>query len=177
MRIDVVRADITDLEVDAIVTAANPGLRGGGGVDGAVHRAAGARLLQACRDIGGCPTGTAVVTPAFDLEPRVRWVVHAVGPVFSGSPDDADLLTGAYRDALRCADEVGARSIAFPAISTGVYGYPADQAAAVSAAAVRGATTAVEQVLLCAFDAETALLWERALREPADQPKKTSDSA
>ena len=165
MRIDVVSGDLTALEVDAIVTAANAGLRGGGGVDGAVHRAAGPRLLAACREIGGCPTGTAVVTPAFDLEPRVRWVVHAVGPVWSGAPDDADLLTGAYRDALRCADEVGARSIAFPAISTGVYGYPKDEAAAVSVAALRGATTSVEQVLLCAFDGGTAQLWEQALQQ------------
>jgi O-acetyl-ADP-ribose deacetylase (regulator of RNase III) len=139
-----------------------------------VHRAAGPRLLAACREIGGCPTGTAVVTPAFDLEPRVRWVVHAVGPVWSGAPDDADLLTGAYRDALRCADEVGARSIAFPAISTGVYGYPKDEAAAVSVAALRGATTSVEQVLLCAFDAGTARLWEQACSRTAERPD-TSD--
>ena len=163
MRIEVVRGDITGLEVDALVTAANDGLRGGGGVDGAVHRAAGPRLLEACRAIGGCPTGTAVVTPAFDLEPRVRWVVHAVGPIWSGSPDDPDLLTSAYRDSLRCADEVGARSIAFPAISTGVYGYPADEAATVSVAALRRATTSVEHVLLCAFGELTATLWEQAL--------------
>jgi O-acetyl-ADP-ribose deacetylase len=163
VRIEVVTGDITRLEVHAVVTAANRGLRGGGGVDGAVHRAAGPRLLAACREIGGCPTGSAVVTPAFDLEPRVRWVVHAVGPVWSGSPRDADLLAGAYTASLRAADDVGARSIAFPSISTGVYGYPEDEAARVSVAALRGATPSVEHVVLCAFGRSMAGRWERAL--------------
>jgi O-acetyl-ADP-ribose deacetylase (regulator of RNase III) len=165
MQIDVVTGDITELEVDAIVTAANSGLRGGGGVDAAVHRAAGPRLLAACREIGGCPTGSAVATPAFDLEPRVRWVVHAVGPVYRGGPHDPELLAGAYTASLARADEVGARSIAFPSISTGVYGYPKKEAAQVSVAALRGATTSVERVVLCAFDDSTARLWERALAQ------------
>ena len=164
MQIDVVTGDITTLEVDAIVTAANSALRGGGGVDGAVHRAAGPRLLAACREIGGCPTGSAVVTPAFDLEPRVRWVVHAVGPVYRGGHKDPALLTGAYTASLARADDVGARSIAFPSISTGVYGYPKAEAAQVSVQALRGATTSVERVVLCAFDGDTAELWTQALR-------------
>ncbi|HWH30773.1 MAG TPA: O-acetyl-ADP-ribose deacetylase [Mycobacteriales bacterium] len=163
MRIEVVTADITTLEVDAVVTAANSGLLGGGGVDGAVHRAAGPRLLAACREIGGCPTGSAVVTPAFDLEPRVRWVIHAVGPVHRSRPEEADLLAGAYTASLARADEVGARSVAFPSISTGVYGYPDDEAAQVSVAALRSATTAVERVLLCAFSGRMARLWQAAL--------------
>jgi O-acetyl-ADP-ribose deacetylase len=164
MRFEVVVADITRIELDAVVTAANSGLRGGGGVDGAVHRAAGPRLLAACRELGGCPTGSAVVTPAFDLEPRVRWVVHAVGPVWSGTPEDADLLAGAYTASLRAADDVGARSIAFPSISTGVYGYPEDEAAQVSVTALRQATTSVEHVVLCAFSRGMATHWERALQ-------------
>jgi O-acetyl-ADP-ribose deacetylase len=163
MRFEVVVADITRLELDAVVTAANSGLRGGGGVDGAVHRAAGSRLLAACRELGGCPTGSAAVTPAFDLEPRVRWVVHAVGPVWSGAPEDADLLAGAYTASLRAADDVGARSIAFPSISTGVYGYPEDEAAQVSVAALRQATTSVEHVVLCAFGDRMARLWRSVL--------------
>lgn len=163
MRIEVVRGDITTLEVDAVVTAANSGLRGGGGVDGAVHLAAGPWLLAACREIGGCPTGSAVVTPAFDLEPRVRWVVHAVGPVWSGGPDDETLLAAAYTSSLARADEVGAGSIAFPAISTGVYGYPPADAARVSVAALRSAATSVERCLLVAFDEPTARLWEAEL--------------
>jgi O-acetyl-ADP-ribose deacetylase (regulator of RNase III) len=163
MQIEVVTGDITAVSVDAVVTAANSGLRGGGGVDGAVHRAAGPRLLAACREIGGCPTGAAVVTPAFDLEPRVRWIVHAVGPVWSGSDDDARLLASAYRESLARADEVAARSIAFPAISTGVYGYPREEAACVSVAALRSASTTVERCLLVAFDRATAVLWEAEL--------------
>lgn len=163
MDIEVVTADITTLEVDAVVTAANEGLRGGGGVDGAVHRAAGPRLLAACREIGRCPAGSAVVTPAFDLEPRVRWVIHAVGPVYRGSADDAELLAAAYTSSLERADEVGAASVAFPSISTGVYGYPKTDAAQISVAALRSATTHVERVVLCAFDDATAELWRQAL--------------
>lgn len=161
MRITVVRGDITHQQVDAIVTAANVPLMGGGGVDGAVHDAAGPELLRACRELAPCPTGSAVITPAFDLAP-VRWVIHAVGPVYAG-PADADLLASAYVESLARADEVGARSLAFPSISTGVYGYPAAEAAQVSVAALRGADTQVETVLLVAFTAHMAELWERAL--------------
>jgi len=161
VEIEVVRGDITKQHVDAVVTAANSGLRGGGGVDGAVHRAAGPELLAACRPLAPCPAGSAVVTAAYGLAP-VRWVVHAVGPVYGG-PRDAAVLASAYTSALARAEEVGARSVAFPAISTGVYGYPLEQAAQVSVAALRGARTAVQRVLLVAFDEATARAWERAL--------------
>lgn len=157
MQIEVVRADITIQEVDAVVTAANSALRGGGGVDGAVHRAAGPELVRASRALAPCPPGSAVVTAAYGLRP-VRWVVHAVGPIYRG-PQDAEVLASAYTAALACCDEVGARSVAFPAISTGVYGYPPADAARVSVAALRGASTEVERCLLVAFDERTAQLW------------------
>lgn len=138
MRITVVRGDITAQHVDAIVTAANVPLRGGGGVDGAVHDAAGPELLRACRELAPCPAGSAVITPAFDFEPA-RWVIHAVGPASSGPPMPGG--ASAYIESLARADEVGARSVAFPSISTGVYRYPAAEAAEVSVAALRGAVT------------------------------------
>jgi O-acetyl-ADP-ribose deacetylase (regulator of RNase III) len=160
-RLRVVRGDITRQSADAVVTAANEELRGGGGVDAAVHAAAGPALLEACRGLAPCPAGSAVVTPAFDL-PTARWVVHAVGPVYAG-PRDAALLASAYVESLRRADEVGARSIAFPSISTGVYGYPDDEAATVSVAAIRSAETAVDDVLLVAFGERMARSWAKAL--------------
>jgi O-acetyl-ADP-ribose deacetylase (regulator of RNase III) len=162
MRITLVRGDITRQDVEAVVTAANAGLRGGGGVDGAVHAAAGPQLLAACRPLAPCPAGSAVVTPAFGLAP-VRWVIHAVGPVYTG-PQDAEVLASAYRSALARAEEVGARSVAFPAISTGVYGYPLEDAARVSVAALRGVAGPVEEVRLVAFDEPTHRSWEDALR-------------
>lgn len=162
MEITVVRGDITRQDVEAVVTAANAELVGGGGVDAAVHRAAGPELLEACRPLAPCPVGCAVVTPAFGLAP-VRWVVHAVGPVHGG-PHDADLLASAYTASLARADEVGARSVAFPAISTGVYRYPVDEAADVSVAALTAARTGVDRVLLVAFGDAVAAAWERALR-------------
>ena len=167
MRIEAVVGDITVLAreqgVEAVVTAANEALRGGGGVDGAVHRAAGPELVRASRALAPCPAGGAVVTPAFDLDPPVRWVVHAVGPVFSGSSEDPVLLAGAYTASLARADEVGARSIAFPAISTGVYGYPKAEAARIAVAALRAATTSVERCLLVAFDRATKALYDAEL--------------
>lgn len=163
MEITLVRGDITLQQVDAIVTAANTGLLGGGGADGAVHAAAGPRLLEACRALAPCPPGSAVVTPAFDLAP-VRWVIHAVGPVYSG-PQDAPTLASAYLSSLGRADEVGARSVAFPSISTGVYGYPADEAARISVEALSTARTAVEQVLLVAFSRGMEARWGAALLE------------
>jgi len=147
--------------VDAIVTAANKQLRGGGGVDGAVHMAAGPQLLEACSPLAPCPPGQAVVTPAFRLEP-VRWVIHAVGPVYFG-PQDASTLASAYASALERADEVGARSVAFPSISTGVYGYPREDAARISVEALRRADVKVERVLLVAFDQHMADLWKSQL--------------
>jgi O-acetyl-ADP-ribose deacetylase (regulator of RNase III) len=163
VEITLVRADITEQVVDAVVTAANEGLRGGGGVDGAVHAAAGPELLQACRPLAPCPTGSAVVTPAFGLAP-VRWVIHAVGPIWSGSPQDPELLASAYTSSLARADEVGARSVAFPSISTGVYRYPADEAAVVSVRALREARTQVESVLLVAFSRGMEARWAEALQ-------------
>lgn len=161
MDITVVRGDITRQDVDAVVTAANRGLRGGGGGDAAVHAAAGPALLRACRPLAPCPTGSAVVTPAFELAP-VRWVIHAVGPRGS-QPRAAELLASAYISALARADEVDARSVAFPSISTGVYGYPKDHAAEVSVRALRAVATDVEHVLLVAFDDATAARWRHAL--------------
>jgi O-acetyl-ADP-ribose deacetylase (regulator of RNase III) len=161
MEITVVRGDITQQLVDAVVTAANSELRGGGGVDGAVHAAAGPHLLEACRALAPCPPGSAVVTPAFDLAP-VRWVIHAVGPVYRG-PQDAPTLASAYTSSLARADEVGARSVAFPSISTGVYGYPADEASVISVQALRSAVTDVERVLLVAFSRGMEARWGEAL--------------
>jgi len=159
--IRVVRGDITTIEVDAVVTAGNSRLVGGSGVNGAVHAAAGPRLLEASRALAPCPAGSAVITPSFDLL-TARWVVHAVGPRYAG-PQDAVALASAYTSSLARADEVGARSVAFPSISTGVYGYPEDEAARVSVRALRQATTRVETVLLVAFGGRMARLWEAEL--------------
>ena len=135
-RIEVIHADITTLPVDAIVNAANSSLLGGGGVDGAIHRAAGARLLEATRKIGGCPTGQARLTPGFALP--AKWVIHTVGPVWQGGHAGEDeLLASCYRESLNLASSVGARSVAFPAISTGAYGFPVERAARIATAEIR----------------------------------------
>ena len=161
MIINVVRGDITRQHVEAIVTAGNSALRGGTGVNGAIHAAAGPRLRQASRALAPCPTGSAVVTDAFRLAP-VRWVIHAVGPRY-GVPKDAELLKSAYRSALACADEVGAKSVAFPSISTGVYGYPGALAAQLSAEAITAAVTDVESIHLVAYNDDMAEMWDRCL--------------
>ncbi|AWT36816.1 macro domain-containing protein [Deinococcus arenae] len=134
MPLELVQGDIAAQQVCAVVTAANRELAGGGGVDGVIHRAAGPELLRAIRQIGGTPTGTAVITPAFGLSARgVQHVIHAVGPIWrGGTQGEADLLSGAYRRSLQLAVQAGCRSVAFPAISTGVYGYPLEQAAEVT---------------------------------------------
>jgi O-acetyl-ADP-ribose deacetylase (regulator of RNase III) len=149
------QGDITAERVDAVVNAANRGLRGGGGVDGAIHRAAGAERLQAaCRAIGECPPGHAVVTEGFDLP--ARFIIHTVGPVWrDGTAGEPDTLAACYRNALRVADEVGARTVAFPAISTGVYGYPLGLAAEVAVTTARAADTDVTVVRFIAFDGAT----------------------
>jgi O-acetyl-ADP-ribose deacetylase (regulator of RNase III) len=154
-RLEAVCGDITAELVDAVVNAANAGLRGGGGVDGAIHRAAGAAKLQeACRAIGGCAPGDAVVTEGFDLP--ARFIIHTVGPVWRGGlGGEAETLASCYGSALAVADEVGARSVAFPAISTGAYGYPGEEAAAIAVAAVGAAVTDVSLVRFVAFDATT----------------------
>jgi O-acetyl-ADP-ribose deacetylase (regulator of RNase III) len=163
MRLEVICGDITAETVDAIVNAANTSLLGGGGVDGAIHRAAGPELLEACRPLGGCATGDAKATPGFGLPSR--WVIHTVGPVWrGGSAGEADLLASCYRRSLVVADELGARSLAFPAISTGVYGYPPDEAATIAVNTIRSKSTAVELVRLVAFDDRTRQLYEDLLQ-------------
>ncbi|MGO9853743.1 MAG: O-acetyl-ADP-ribose deacetylase [Acidimicrobiales bacterium] len=154
-RLEAAQGDITAERVDAVVNAANRFLRGGGGVDGAIHRAAGAdRLQAACRSIGECPPGQAVVTEGFDLP--ARFIIHTVGPVWrGGTAGEADILASCYRNALAVADAVGAASVAFPAISTGIFGYPHGLAAEVAVTTVRAADTGVILVRFVAFDRAT----------------------
>lgn len=164
MRIEAVQGDITREAVDAIVNAANSSLLGGGGVDGAIHRAAGPELLAACRPLGGCPTGDARATPGFRL--RARWVIHAVGPIWQGGRrGEPELLASCYRRSLEVADELGARSVAFPAIATGVYGYPRELAAGTAIATLRSTPTQVELARLVAFDSGTLTLYEQLLND------------
>ena len=162
MRIEAVQGDITEQQVDAIVNAANQSLLGGGGVDGAIHRAAGPELLAECRTLGGCPTGDAKATAGYRLP--ARWVIHAVGPRWrGGGHGEEELLASCYRRSLEVADELGARSIAFPGISTGIYGYPKEEAATVAVATIRSTPTSVELVRLVAFDEPTLRLLEERL--------------
>jgi O-acetyl-ADP-ribose deacetylase len=175
MRIEVLHADITTLRVDAIVNAANSALAGGGGVDGAIHRAAGPRLHEACKAIPmvapfvRCPVGEARITPGFALP--ARYIIHTVGPVWQGGRDgEPELLASCYAASLRLAAEQGIASIAFPAISCGVYGYPPDRAADIAVDTVRAyASThalAPMHMLFCAFDAAMAERYRRALNRP-----------
>jgi O-acetyl-ADP-ribose deacetylase (regulator of RNase III) len=168
VRIEAVLDDITQLEVDAVVNAANEHLAGGGGVDGAIHRAAGQRELQAaCRELGGCRTGDAKATPGFGL--KARWIIHAVGPRYrGGGSGEADLLASAYRRSLEVADGLGARSIAFPALSTGIYGYPKEEAARIAVDTIRATQSNVDLVRLVAFDSETLRLYEERLAAAGD---------
>jgi O-acetyl-ADP-ribose deacetylase len=163
-RIEAVLGDITKEPVEAIVNAANESLRGGGGVDGAIHRAAGPRLAEAGAAIAPCRPGEAKATPAFDLGPPITHVIHTVGPVWhGGGRGEAQVLESCYRRCLEVADELGVRSIAFPAISTGVYGYPREQAADVAVRTLRTAVTNVEVVRLVAFDEATYQLYRSRL--------------
>lgn len=165
-RIEVWCGDITALEVDAIVNAANSSLLGGGGVDGAIHRAAGPRLLAYCRSLGGCPTGEARLTPGFELP--APWIVHTVGPVWrGGGAGEAGLLAACYRNALAIARDKAFATIAFPAISCGVYGYPAEEACAIAAetcTAELSRSPHPGRILLVAFDQTMASLLTRAVR-------------
>ena len=156
--LEVVVADITTLAVDAIVNAANESLLGGGGVDGAIHAAAGPGLLAECRRLGGCATGDAKATGGHRLP--ARWVIHTVGPVWHGGDrGEADLLASCYRRSLAVADDLAAKSIAFPAISTGVYRFPRPQAASIAVDTLGSIPTTVERIVLVAFDEETAQLY------------------
>lgn len=170
MTITIIHDDITRLNVDAIVNAANPGLLGGGGVDGAIHRAAGAELLRACRALPEsspgirCPVGEARITPGFALP--ARWVIHTVGPIWrDGDHGEATLLAQCHRHSLQLMREQGLHSIAFPAISCGVYGYPADQAAAVAIAALRDELADADDlaVTFCCFSPAMERVFRRAL--------------
>jgi len=162
-RIEAVLGDITREAVDVLVNAANPALAGGGGVDGAIHRAAGAAELHAaCAALGGCAVGDAKLTPGFAL--AARHIAHAVGPVWrGGAHGEAELLASCYRRCLTLADDVGARSIAFPAISTGIYGYPKQPAARVAVTTLTKAPTRLVLIRLVAFDEEMLRHYEAAL--------------
>jgi O-acetyl-ADP-ribose deacetylase len=158
--ISAVQADITTLDVDAVVNAANSRLAGGGGVDGSIHSAAGrADLMAACAALGGCEPGEAKATPGFRLP--ARWIIHTVGPVWQGGgKGEADVLARCYVSSMEVADELGARSVAFPAISTGIHGFPKDLAARVAVNTLGETNTGVERVILAAFDQDTLRLYE-----------------
>jgi len=165
VKIEVWQGDLTTLAVDAVVNAANSSLLGGGGVDGAIHRAAGPELQAHCRGLGGCPTGEARLTPGFRLP--ARYVIHAVGPVWQGGgKGEAELLAACYRNSLALAESHNLSSIAFPAISCGIYGYPAEQAAAIAVAELqkpRPGDSSLRRALLVAFSADMAELYRRLL--------------
>lgn len=159
--------DITRLEVDAIVNAANTTLLGGGGVDGAIHRAAGPALRGECEGLGGCPTGEARITGGHDLP--AKFVIHAVGPVWSGgNRGEAELLKSCYRHCLDLARENGVRTIAFPAISTGAYGFPKQEAARIALATMRAYEDSMSEIVACCFSEEDADIYRNLIREEGD---------
>ncbi|HEV8682359.1 MAG TPA: O-acetyl-ADP-ribose deacetylase [Actinomycetota bacterium] len=168
-RITLIRGDITEQQVDAVVNAANSTLMGGGGVDGAIHRRGGPAILEECKRIreerypDGLPTGQAVATTAGNLP--ATWVIHTVGPVYSKGEDRSGLLASCHVESLKVADELGARAVAFPAISTGVYGFPVEEAAPVALRAVSEAPTGVQEVRFVLFDEATYQAFETDLRE------------
>jgi O-acetyl-ADP-ribose deacetylase len=161
-RLEATQGDITNEDVDAIVNAANTGLARGGGVCGAIFAAAGTELDAACAELGHCATGDARATPGFRLP--AHWIIHAVGPVWRGGDSgEPDLLASAYRRSLAVADELGARSVAFPAISTGIYGYPLDAATEIAVRTCRDADTDVDLIRFVCFDARTLASYRDAL--------------
>jgi O-acetyl-ADP-ribose deacetylase (regulator of RNase III) len=173
-QIELLQGDITRQPVDAIVNAANTTLLGGGGVDGAIHRAAGPALLEECRQLGGCPTGEAKITPGYELP--ARWVIHTVGPVWNGGHrNEAELLANCYRNSLALAASKGARSVAFPSISTGAYRFPIERAAAIAVRAVREGLErlpSVEKVIFVCFSRGDYEIYDRWLKIPASNEKK-----
>ena len=170
MEITLVRGDITEQAVDAVVNAANSSLLGGGGVDGAIHRRGGPEILAECRTLrashygGGLPIGRAVATTAGRLP--ARWVIHTVGPVYSSSDDRSDQLASCYRESLRVADELGVRTIAFPAVSAGVYGWPMDDAARIAVGTVRSTATQVAEARFVLFADDAYAAFEKAAALP-----------
>ena len=169
-QIDVVEGDICRLKVDALVNAANHSLLGGGGVDGAIHRAAGPALLRYCRTLGGCATGEAKLTAGFNLP--ATWIIHTVGPVWHGGDrGEAQLLARCYQSVFECVRDEAIASLAFPAISCGVYGYPPEQAVQIAVKTVRRELELLDRplrVLFCCFDAAMAARYRRALQESAN---------
>ncbi|MFF5260206.1 O-acetyl-ADP-ribose deacetylase [Actinomadura viridis] len=168
MRISLVQGDITEQQVDAVVNAANSSLLGGGGVDGAIHSRGGPEILDECRRLrashygGGLPTGQAVATTAGRLP--ARWVIHTVGPVYSASEDRSDQLASCYRESLRVADELGIESIAFPAVSAGIYGWPVEDAARIAVGTVRSTSSKVGDARFVLFTADAYAAFERVIR-------------
>ncbi len=167
--IRILQADITTLQVDAIVNAANSTLLGGGGVDGAIHRTAGPELKKFCATLGGCSTGAAKITPGFMLP--ARYVIHSVGPVWSGGKkNEPELLANCYRNSFELALRHGVRSIAFPSISTGVYGYPKDEAARIALTVMREYRQRFDDIIACCFSAADRERYERLLATPSPGP-------
>jgi O-acetyl-ADP-ribose deacetylase (regulator of RNase III) len=177
VQITLVVADITDQVVDAVVNAANSSLLGGGGVDGAIHRRGGPQILEECRALraghlaAGLPSGQAVATTAGDLE--ARWVIHTVGPVYSRTDDRSHLLASCYRESLRVADELAAKTVAFPAVSAGVYGWPADDAARIAVSTVQATATDVEEVRFVLYSQAMYDQFAKALAGVIDPAKVT----
>ena len=179
-RVVLVQGDITVQDTEAVVNAANSGLRGGGGVDGAIHRAGGPEIMEACRAIGGCPTGDAVITGGGRL--KAAWVIHAVAPVWSGGGGgEAEQLASAYRRSLALAEGKGLRSLSFPSLGTGAYGYPVDQAARIALGVafehLQSAGSGLEEVRFVLFDESSLAAFREALEEliPPAEPPATED--
>jgi len=170
VRLALVRGDITEQVVDAVVNAANSSLMGGGGVDGAIHRRGGPSILAECKQLrardwrDGLPTGRAAVTTGGNLP--ARWVIHVVGPVYAKSENRSHLLESCYREALRCADEIGARTIAFPAVSAGIYGWPMDDAARIAVTTVRSTPSQLHEARFVLFSQDAYDAFDQAMQQP-----------